>query len=129
MKCQTNLTAITQTDPDAEGIRDYVAETRAWIGLRYTSALPSGQSNSARIAFVDTVTNYVASLGTTTTNRIVCGCRCEQTNLPPVITLDLRRCFRSREVLKYAFEVRRDSFGQNPPNLPDPSASLVQDWK
>lgn len=129
LTCQSNLTILASNDQEVEGIRDYVAETRAWIGLRYTSALPRGQATLARAAFLDTVTNYVASLGTNSAQRIPCGCKCEQQELPPVITLELRRCFRAREVLKYAFEVRRDSFGQNPPSLPEPLARLIEDCK
>lgn len=125
---QSTLSAMAQEDPEAEGIRDYVAETRAWIGLRYASALPARKADTARAAFVETVTNYVASLGTNTTQRIACGCKCEQADLPSAIPLELRRCFRSREVLKYAFEVGLVLFDPNPPQLPEPAASLVKDW-
>jgi hypothetical protein len=125
---QSTLTVAAAKDRETEGIRDYVAETRAWIGLRYASALPAGQVTVARAAFLDTVTNYVASLGTNTAQMIECGCKCEQKTLPPTITLELRRCFRAREVLKYAFEVRQDAFGPNPPPLPEPAKSLVKDW-
>ena len=128
LNCQSNLTVLLTKDPEVEGIRDYVAETRAWIGLRYAGALPLAQVNVARGAFLDTVTNFVASLGAATSQRIPCGCKCEDQKPPSAITLELRRCFRAREVLKYAFEVRNDSFGGNPPPLPEPSASLVKDW-
>lgn len=32
------------------------------------------------------------------------------------------------EIPKYAFEVRNDAFGGNPPPLPESSASLIKDW-
>jgi hypothetical protein len=126
---QRSLSERAVKDPAVEGIRDYVAETRAWIGLRYTSALPNAQAEEARAAFVNTVTNYVVSLGANAIARIPCGCKCKEEKLPQVITLDLRRCFRAREVLKYAFELLSVKFAQNPPQLPESSASLVQDWK
>ena len=126
--CQSNLTVLAATDPEVEGIRDYVAEMRAWIGLRYVSALGDTQLNVAQSKFLDTITNYVASLGTNTSNRILCGCKCKDEQTPSTITLDLRRCFRARTVLKYAFEVRRDALGQNPPTLPKASEIMVQPW-
>ncbi len=121
---QLDLTDSLKLHPQNEGIRDYVAETRAWIGLKKT--LSHADLNTARTNFEDTLTFYYTNVLTTGDVALLkCHCCADSPkNLPPA----LRRCFRSEVLLGYAKTIwqQKARAGVFEPALPEDLKNIVK---
>ncbi|HEX5220209.1 MAG TPA: hypothetical protein VFZ59_11630 [Verrucomicrobiae bacterium] len=124
---QTHLTSSLKDHPENEGIRDYVAETRAWIGLK--KATSHGDAAKARVVFEDAITFYYTNtigVRPVDVQLLQCGC----TNAPSLRALPpaVRRCFRTKVLFGYAKEVWKGKAdtGDFDPNLPDELKQMIR---
>jgi hypothetical protein len=121
---QSKLTDRVKQYPENEGIRDYVAETRVWIGLKKASS--HADLSAARASFEDALTFYYTNVFNATDVALLkCHCCAESPkDLPPA----LRRCFRSEVLFDYAKTIWRQKTNAGPfePTLPEDLKSLVK---